>query len=231
MGLPATTLKALAFRRARPYGQFRQADSGSTDNGALGCTHTCWQWIAELWTGRFYTHDEISRLSGYPYGGGSTNRGMRPSESIKFLQAIGLPYVLKTNLPVSALYAAAALGPVEFSHSYSRWPEWKGYTYKGVTADGRPNGYAAPLGAAGANQLAGFRPPKDRHAGMLWGSGVGSSGFQVYTSEPNHGSLARPQLPPYDILTGPQFANLYNSFKTVYGLNLVAIIPTRALPL
>lgn len=231
MGLPATTLKALALRRARPFGQFRQASSGSTDYGSLGCTHTCLQYLTLLWKGTYYTHDYISKAIGYPYGGGTRNRGLYPSEVQAWFTRMGLPYVVKFGLTAPALLVAAGLGPVGVGHSYSRWPEWKGYKYGTVTADGKPNGYAAPLGQAGANQLSGFLPPNDAHMGILLGSGVGASGLQVYAFEPNHGSARRPELPPYDVMTQSQFITLYSSYRSVLGRTLYAWIPTRSLPL
>lgn len=238
MGLPAPALKALSLRRARPFQQFGQAADVCTDNGKLGCTQTGAQFLALNATGRFYTHDEVSRLSGYPCGGGSGNRGMYPSELQRFFTNAKLPYVVKAGLTVPAVLAAAALGPVGFAHSYSRWPQWYGYVYYGRKATGKLNGFAVPLGKAGATQLTGISrnasipvspTNPDGHFGVLLGSGVGSTGFQVYAWEPNHNSAARPEDPAYDILTGPQFTKLYDSYRVVLGRTAIAAIPTRSI--
>lgn len=231
MGLPAPAIKALALRRARPFQQFGQAADACTDNGSLGCALTVLQFMTLNVTGVFYTHDFIANHTAYPCGGGPTNRGMFPSEMAEWFRFAGLPYVIKYRMTAAAVLAAGAMGPVWFGCSYSRWPQDNGYIYKGIRASGKYNGFAA---INGATQLTGItgnsRPPSpsnpDGHAGLLVGSGQGASSFQVYAWEPNHGSPARPELPPYDIMTLTQWNKLYNSYSTVLGRTPVAAIPT-----
>lgn len=234
MGLPAPALKALATRRSNPFQQFGQAADSCTDDGSLGCALTVLQFLTLNAKGVFYTHNTIADKTSYPCGGGPTNRGMFPSEMQEWFNYAKLPYAVKYHLTTAQLYSAAALGPVWFGCSYSRWPQWKGYVYKGITAKGTYNGFAALNGSTQLTGITGNRyPPSptnaDGHAGCLLGSGIGRTGFQVYVWEPNHGSTARPERPPYDIITGTQFSKLYNSYKNVLGRSLVAAIPTRTI--
>lgn len=235
MGLPAPALKALALRRSNPFQQFGQPADACTDNGALGCALTILQFQTLLVKGVFYSHDAIANATAYPCGGGPTNRGMYPSEMQEWYTKQKMPYVVKYRLTASEMLSAAALGPVWFGCSYSRWPQWKGYVYKGITAKGTYNGFAALHGATQLNGIMRDRtkPPgptnADGHAGLLLGSGYGSSGFQVYAWEPNHGSPARSEKPPYDIMTSAQWSKLYGSYSTVLGRTPVAAIPTRTI--
>jgi hypothetical protein len=230
MTYPARTQKAMSKRRARPLQQFGQAGDISTDNGALGCTHTVLQYLALLWNGKHYTHDNISRMAGWSYPW--PNRGLRPTEVQTFLRAAGLPYVVKYGMTAYQVLQASAKGPVGFGHSYSYWPEWYQYRYAGRTADGSPNGYARPLRLAGRTQLAGFVPPNDAHFGLLlgWDESQSSGSFRVVAWEPNHNSPSRPEEPPYDYMTSAQFRRVYESYQRVLRRTPYAIIPTRYLP-
>ena len=143
--------KLIACRTARPFGQFGTTDDESTDNGSLGCTHSVWRLIAFAYTGRWYSHDQISKFAGYPFGGGSTDRGMRTTESQRLCAALKLPMVLRSGLTSSQLLTASNLGPCMVAIRYGSWPNWQGY--KGVY---RPTPYARPLGKAGRNQFTGF---------------------------------------------------------------------------
>lgn len=223
----ATTLdKVLASRSRHPSGQFGTADDECTDNGALGCTHADWRWIAWAYTGKWRSHDALSDLAGYPCGGGSANRGLRVSESQRLVRALGLPYVYKANLTSSQLLTASRLGPVLFGIRYGDWPNWA--HYGNVT---RPKPWARPLDAAGRNQFAGFF---GGHACVLLGYRriVTAGRFErndCYVMEPNHNSPARPQNVPYDIVTQTRLNNAYQATRTRLGWSAtMAFIPSRA---
>lgn len=225
------TIKALRARQRRRVQQFGQPNDRSVRNGALGCTHTVLQYLAYLWLGRWYTLDQVSALAGYPAG---VNRGLRPTEVQRFCTKVGLPYVVRLNLPwTEVLRIANTRGPVGFGHSYSRWPEQYGAVYLGVRADGRPNGYASPRGRPGRTQLTGFLPPNDAHFGVVfgWDPTRGASTARVVGWEPNHGSPARPELPAYEAMTTAQFEVVYESYQRILGRTPYALIPTRSLPL
>ena len=231
MGLSTSAQKAIALRIRRPYQQFGQNADLTTAGGATGCTHTCLQFLAELWGKGFYTHDQISRIAGYPSQASvapSSRRGMRPSEVQAFCDRIGLPYKVRLGLTPTQVLAAAQLAPVGFGHVYGWVPEWKGYRYAGITADGRPNGFAAPSSKAGKTQLTGFE--RGAHFAVVLGAGQGATSYQVYAMEPNHGSASRPEKPPYDIYTLAQFNALYTSYQRVLGRTPYALVATRPLP-
>jgi len=220
MAISPLLARLLAARTARPYQQFGQASDAYTANGATGCTHTCAQFVAELYTGRWWTHDEISRKIGYPnMSVTSPRRGMTSTELVAFFRAAGLPYVMRTGWTPAQMLAAARLGPVFVSHLYPWWPEWRGYVYRGVTADGKPNGYATPSGKAGRTQLSGF---SGGHAGLL----LGAAGTLVYAWEPNHGSTARPEKPAYDVMSVAQFAAVATSYQYIPRTSF-CYVPTR----
>jgi len=230
MSYSARTAKAMANRRARRSQQFGQANDGSTQNGSNGCTHTVLQWLAWLWLKKWYTHDQVSKLAGYPYG---ANRGLRPSEVQRFCKAAGLPYVVKYRLTAQQILDTANnWGPVGFGHSYSYWPELYGYTYQGVKADGHPNGYGSPKGDRGRTQLRGFVPPNDAHFGAVLGYDPAkpSTAVRCAAWEPNHGSPSRSETPPYDFMTTGQLLHVYESYEKVLGRTLYALVPTRRLP-
>lgn len=223
--------KVMEARERRPTQQFGQTDDESTRNGALGCTQTVLQFLAWLWKNHWYTHDQISRLAGYP-GYPAVNRGLRPVEVLRFCQAVGLNYSLRTDLTgAELLQLSNRRGPIGFGHSYSWWPEWMGYNYFGTKADGKPNGYALPARAAGKTQLRGFEPPRDAHFGLLLGYDPSQdpSRARVVAWEPNHGSIARPEKPAYDRMTSNQFINVYDSYHKVLGRQPYALIPREAL--
>lgn len=214
--------KALALRRARPYQQFGQTDDEYTFNGATGCTHTCLQTIALIWKDRYYSHDQISKLVGYPAPGNNGRmRGLNYTEVQRFFTKTGIPYKVKLGLSADAVLKASNLGPVLFGHAYSWTPEWYGRTYNGIKADGKPNGYASPLGKAGKTQLSGFT---GAHASLLLGYLT-----SAYVHEPNHGSPARKEKPPYDTYSITEFKRMYDSYKRTLGRTPYAVVPTRGL--
>jgi hypothetical protein len=143
---------------------------------------------------------------------------MRPSEIETFIRWARFPYVLRRSLTTSQIAAYAKRGPVLVGHVYGQTPEWEGYVYAGVKADGLPNGFADPKGKAGKNQLAGFE--NGRHMGVLLGT---VDAFHCYWFDPNHDSSARPERVPYDVMTSKQLDRLVQSYP---GGSYV-FIPTR----
>lgn len=219
----ATLDKLIAVRTARPFGQFGTIDDESTDNGALGCTHTVWRLIAFAYTGKWYSHDQISKLAGYPFGGGATNRGMRVAESQRLCAALKLPLVFRGGLTSSQLLTASNTGPCMVAIRYGSWPNWQGYR------GSPPAPYARPLGRAGRNQFSGFF---GSHAVALLGySRVMSGGTFVrndaYVMEPNHDSPARPENVPYDVVTQTQLDKAFRDVRLLGWSNTVAFVPTR----
>jgi hypothetical protein len=229
MALSTRTNKALALRRTNPFQQFGQAGDMYTFGGAAGCTHTVLQYLALLWKGRWYSHDQISIMVGYPkpaYNG--RMRGLYPSEVRTFIYKAGLPYKVVNSMSAYDVLQKTSLGPVAFGHAYSWVPEWYSFVYNGIRADGRPNGYAQPFDKAGKTQLSGFT---GAHMGVVlgWDSAQSPSQPRVYIWEPNHNSPSRPENPPYDKVTSAQFRNVYESYRRVLGRSLYAIVPTRGL--
>lgn len=221
--------KAILKRRAKPSQQFGQADDYYTFGGATGCTHVVLQWLIWLWKGKWVSQDALSKIAGYPLPGRNPyKRGLRPSEVQRIVDHFALPYQIKFGLTAAEVRRASERGPVGFAMAYSHYPEWKGYRYGGLVADGRPNGFASPLGKAGKSQLSGFT---GAHFGLLLGVAVDPSGpDKVYSWEPNHGSAARPEKPPYDIMNVAQFDKVFDSYRTQLGRSTYALIPTKALP-
>jgi hypothetical protein len=224
---PARLKAEIRARRARPSQQFGQANDYSTWGGATGCTHTVLQWLAWRVRGHWYTHDEVSHIAGYP-AHNAAHRGMRPAEVQAFIDHVGIPYKVTFDLTALQVAHLSKRGPVGIAHIYGWWPEWKGYRYGTKTADGRPNGYATPTGHAGRTQLSGFED--GRHMGLLLGYATDASGPDLYYAwEPNHGSPARPEKPPYDRMSYDQFKRTYDSYAKA-GNRPYAIVPTRTLP-
>jgi len=217
--------KLKSSRRQHPFGQFGTADDQCTDGGELGCTHAVWRFIAFVYTGRWYSHDELSKLSGYPCGGGPTNRGMRPSESQALCKRLGLPLEFRAGLGTGDLLRASRKGPAMVAIRYGDWPAWEGY-------GGRhwPRPYARPLGKAGRNQL-GFT---GSHAVALLGyERVESAAGKflrndAFVFEPNHDSTARPERVAYDIVTQTQLGVAHRGVRKLGWSNPFAFVPTRA---
>lgn len=211
--------RAMALRRSKPFGQFGQANDYLSNNGATGCTDSVLQFIALFVKGVWYTHDQIRKRVGH------TNRftGLNSNEVGAWFRSVGLPYVVKFNLSVDQMLSLSRTrGPILIGEMYSHHPEWSGYVYNGIKADGKPNGYARPTGAAGKNQLTGFT---GRHAILLLGY---TDSTHVYVFEPNHDSPGRPQNVAYDVITVTQLRNLVAAWQRSTG-NTYCAYPTRTL--
>ncbi len=221
---PPQLRKAMLHRRRHPLQQFGQANDYYTFGGATGCTQTVLQTLAYLWLKKLYTQDEISKLSGYPLPGRNPNRrGMRPAEVAEFCRKVGLPYVVKYGLTALEVAHYSKQGPVGFGHIYGWWPEWKGRR----GADGHPNGYATPSGKAGRTQF----DWSGRHFGLHLGYAYSPDEPDLhYAWEPNHGSAARPEKPPYDRMSYAQFVKVYDSYHDHGGMTPYALVPLKTLP-
>jgi hypothetical protein len=212
--------REMLARRAKPSQQFGQSHDVRTKNGATGCTDTVLQWMIWRTKGKWVTQDEIRRIAGVL---NVLDRGLRPAEVQRVINHYGLPYKIVNGWSPLAIAKASKLGLVGIAHLYPWWPEWRGFRYGTVKADGKPNGYATPTGKAGRTQLSGFY---GRHMGMLLGYATDPDGPDLYYGwEPNHGSAVRPEKPPYDRFSYDQWEGIVKSFGTTY-----AIVPKGAKP-
>lgn len=206
--------RALAKRRANPFGQFGQPDDSLSNGGATGCTDTCLQFIANLVKNMWRSHNQIRQRVGHK----NPLTGLNSSEVGAWLRAAGLPYVVKFNLTADQMLSLSRRGPVLVAEIYGAHPVWRGY--RGVPS--RPvNGYARPDRAAGRNQF----NWSGRHAIVLLGY---TDSTHVYVMEPNHNSGARPQNVAYDVITVAQFRALVAAWKRSVG-NTYCAYPTKAL--
>lgn len=220
--------------------QFGQPNDDLTGGGRTGCGFTVLQFLALLWRGRTYTHNGIARLVGYPNAvQRSAGSGLWPSQIAAFCRLAGLPYAIAEGWTVGqAMRRANLYGPVAFTVRYGDQPEWRGYRYLGTLADGRPNGYASPLGRAGKTQLTGFE--NGSHLELLlcyhvrraapippakYGAVIGRT---FHLKDPNHGSELRPEKPPFDDVAQAQFERLFASSRTIGRVPYV-LVPTRPL--
>lgn len=226
-----------SLRRSAPLQQFGQANDSLFFDGRTACAAAVLQTLAKGWLGTTYTLNTIARMVGYP----ATTRqkqglaGLTTTQIAQFCGKVGLPYelvVIDANgwTPYALLRRANTHGPVMIAYRYGHQPEWYGRTYGGVKADGKPNGYASPLGKAGKTQLVGFEDGS--HLGLLLGNIVhrnpdGSVNFRVASVfDPNHGSKARPEKPPYDDMKESQWTPLARSLRLI-GRTPFAFVPTR----
>ena len=203
--------------------QFRQPDSEHVFGGTTACTHNILQLLTIGLLAKVLSLDEISVKSGYPFQpytidayGRRVPRGMRPAEVRRYVSAMGLPFALGERSWAQVLEAVVERGPVGFGCAYSEWPEWRGFTYKGTTADGRPNGFAIEHGKT---QLTGFT---GAHFGLFTWKGRTNS---IGARDPNHNSAARPEKPAWDVMSLDQAKRLYLSYNRRLGRTLYALYP------
>jgi hypothetical protein len=220
--------------RAHPFQQFGQTDDESTFNGATACTHTDLQKLVLAKTGRMYSQDEISAIAGYPPA--SRNPGRRGlrwyTEIMAVVRHFGLPYepyvyAGPLNTPVwTQIKVYLSRGPVMMAMRYSHYPERRGAIYNGVHADGKPNGYAI---SNGKTQLVGAESMG--HAVMAIAYHDTGSGWVFDSFDPNHGSPARPEHPPFDRITPKQQQAVINSNRLRFAgdtrLPLQLLVPTH----
>ena len=213
--------------------QFGQSADYSAWDGAAACTHVCWQKIIYIWRGVKYSIDQISRYAGYYREKNSLGqiRGMAVGESVRLINALNLPYVFKSTLDADELFQAMQKAPVIYATRYGSQPDWRGYVYYGRKADGVPGGFAW---RAGRTQLSGFENGAHAVVGGASRTLYNSDGAKVRTEvirfDPNHGSGARPERPPYDLISRTQMKREYNAHAALPNRGYIAFVATRELP-
>jgi hypothetical protein len=219
--------KWLSFcRDNRNLQQFGQQDDESTYNGATGCTHTLWQRLVKASTGKYYSHDDISKIAGYPwpdknpkmrgmYSGGSDN------ESGRVVKHFNLPYKLVIDPTWEQIIAALKIGPVMVGIRYGYWPEWEGYHYGSRVADGKPGGFSMK---GGKTQLAGAE--LIYHATLFLGRYRSGKKRIIPANEPNHHSPSRPERPAFDLVKSSQAHRAFNQYGSS-GRHTFAWMPTK----
>lgn len=205
--------------------QFGQSGDYTTFNGATGCTHTILQRLIKAKTGSYVTHDTISRIASYPSPSANPNKrglysGGSDNEVGRVIAYYRLPYKIVFGWSWSSIQSRFSMGPVMLGVRYGYWPEDYGYVYHDVKADGRPGGYAI---RGGKTQLYGFET--GYHAVLALGTLSVKGSLHAYANEPNHGSPARPEKPPYDEMLASQMARAYAMYGST-GRSLLAWVPT-----
>jgi hypothetical protein len=205
----------------RRFAQFGQTDDESTWNGATGCTHSVLQRLIKAWTGKTLSHDEISKIAGYPWPTQNPNRrGMYPSEMQRVIDHFGIPMRYKAGASWDDIVDGLRRGPVVTGILYGYWPEMKGARYAGKVADGRPGGYAF---INGKTQLAGAETIF--HAVLFFGRKRVRGIWRILGNEPNHGSAARPERPVWDAVRSSHARRAFDMYGYT-GRTHFAWLPT-----
>jgi hypothetical protein len=217
--------RVLALAEANPQlQQFGQPPNEDDEvwHGKTACTHTVCQMLNLVWNGEKLSLNQVNRMAGMPKNATSEKgkpRGMRPPEFRRFLQAAGIPMVLRFGLPFGELLKASNRAPVFYAMRYGSAPR--------KSAD-RPNG---------SSQRGGKEIDDIRHAVLMLGfleipgRNGGPSRIEVFRKEPNHGSPNRRERPPYDTLSDREARIEYEDYHKLLRNPLYAALPTRALPL
>ena len=202
--------------------QFGQQDDESVFNGSTGCTHVVLQRLIKAKTGQYLTLDEISSIASYPWPANNPRRrgmysGGSDNEAGRVIARFRLPYRIVVGYRYETLRKYVNLGPVMLGVRYGYIPEWRGYRYGGLVADGQPNGFAIRNGATQLTPNASTVVGRIYHA-VLWLPGVEKvySTYRTAYNDPNHGSPARPERPDYDVGSLGQVKQMYEA----YGYNL-----------
>ena len=211
-------VRALAEANLRLQ-QFGQSNDDEVHDGRTACTHTVCQFLSLVWNGRIPTLNEVNRRAGMPPNARNKKgeeRGMRPEEFERYLDAEKIPMEVRFGLPYSKLMDASDDAPVFYGMRYGSAPK---------ASKNHPNG---------ATQTSPKKVADVRHAVVMLGflqiKGGGSSRIEIYRKEPNHGSPPRPEHPPYDTISDRQGRIEYEAFKTKLKMDLYAALPTRPLP-
>jgi hypothetical protein len=222
-------IRALAEKHPEMQ-QFGQANDNQVHDGKTACTHTICQFLALLWNGDRLTLNDVNHLAGMPSNATARDgkpRGMRPEELARFFAATKIPMHIKFDIPFAGLLTRSDRGPVFYGMRYGSAP-----TMEIHGAAKGPFGFARPPGHAGATQKG---IPDIRHAVLLLGflERRGPDGkliaVDVFRKEPNHGSPARPEKPPYDRIFAHQAQREYNDYRDRLGMRLYAAVPTQPL--
>jgi hypothetical protein len=202
--------------------QFGQSDDSLTENGSSGCTDTVLQALILGWKAKRVTHNQIRKAAGR--GIATCSKGLTADDVRKVIANWGLPYKVVFGMTWGDVLRASNRGPAIVATRYANWPNWA--HYGGAT---RPKPWARPTDKAGRSQFSGFT---GAHANLLLGyaNWLNDSGVVVrvdaFVKEPNHGSPARPERPPYDIVLSADGKAAYDAYKSVLGRELYAVIPT-----
>lgn len=194
--------------------QFGQRDDDEVHDGKTACTHTVCQFLSLAWNGTIPSLNEVNRMAGMkpnPRNDKGEPRGMVRSEFERFIKAARIPMEVRLGLPFSALMKAADDGPVFYAMRYGSAPKKTKKHPNGTTQTGK-------------------KTSNMRHAVVMLGHLKNGNGVEVYRKEPNHGSAARPERPPYDTISDRQARIEYEDYKTKLGNTLYAALPTRQLP-
>jgi hypothetical protein len=222
-------IRALAEKHPEMQ-QFGQANDNQVHDGKTACTHTICQFLALLWNGDRLTLNDVNHLAGMPSNATARDgkpRGMRPEELARFFAATKIPMHIKFDIPFAGLLTRSDRGPVFYGMRYGSAP-----TMEIHGAAKGPFGFARPPGHAGATQKG---IPDIRHAVLLLGflERRGPDGkliaVDVFRKEPNHGSPARPEKPPYDRIFAHQAQREYNDYRDKLGMRLYAAVTTQPL--
>jgi hypothetical protein len=223
--------RARALAEAHPeLQQFGQSNDDDVWNGKTACTHTVCQFLMLVWHGKKLTLNDVNTMAGMPKN--ATNsfgkpRGMVAPELRAFLKAADIPMVIKYGLPFEKLLSFSDRGPVFYGMRYGSAPRCK---RPGVSP--KPNGFALAFDGAGTTQKG---IDDIRHAVVMLGylnhrDAAGTvTRTDVFRKEPNHGSPARPERPPYDQISAGQAKREYVDYHAVLGNKLYAAVPIREL--
>lgn len=210
--------------------QFGQGNDNLVHDGKTACTHTICQFLALVWNGERLTLNDVNHLAGMPSNAVAKDgkpRGMRPNELATFFQRAHIPMHIKFDIPFAGLLTRSDRGPVFYGMRYGSAP-----TMDAHGAAKGPFGFARPPGHAGATQKG---IPETRHAVLMLGflERRGPDGklvaVDVFRKEPNHGSPARPERPPYDRIFAHQAQVEYNDYRDKLHMRLYAAVPTHSL--
>lgn len=208
-----------------PFTQFGMPGASSTRNGrepgSTGCTHTEIVRLVFLWTGKVITQDEISAAVGYNASGGE---GLSYKQTEAAFRHWNLPYGPQTApSPMDLVNAVRTQGPAMMGCQYLWYPQDKDpkVHVTGGKPNGKPNGYAI---SHGRTDLGFTRGHMVTVLAARWRADLKL--YRPRVCDPDHGSTARPERPPFDIMEFGQLAALLHSGVSQFG-GLVVYLPTR----
>lgn len=221
--------------------QFGQRNDVSTYNGSTGCTHEFVQSMHLAIHGIFLTHDEISKLCGYPWPENNPfMRGMRastdPSEELNTcIRKLNLPFVIRfyqrmTDGLYTALCVMSNDGPMGVAVNYPYIPRNKSKAIGALNGTAEVGG-ATQTGLVGGHLATwiGYDKRTDAHPA----SSKPIARWHHWWHDPDHGSMSRPERPAWDRYTATQGKALIESIHTVRiagaSRHIMVIAPTRPL--
>lgn len=225
-GSGARRVKVLRYARTHPKTQWQRPNS-AFESGSTGCSATDVQFILGL-HGHHVTLQAIANAVGYPDPFQRLfHVGLYDHQVVQALAHWGVRYKYVTGLSEWELMGIAVRkGPVLVAYTYGWHPQRRGAVYFGLHANGKPNGYAQALGEGGKDQLSGFE--HGRHMAIILSKrhrkGTPRNAAKVWMWDSNHGSLVRPHIPDYDVVTPAQLGALVRSDS-----KRVALVPVDVL--